>query len=201
MSNINRPDLSDEINGNRAPLTIKELQARLKHIAGLCWGLSIDLTNEIESKAAIIAEFDQQEAANAELRKQLEAARKELTKCKSLAAQNEGLKLENERLKQAVEMARAKSKRAAIDEHTEQLAWEREEYGAILSESQNRKSKKPTKTKTKKQLADEARAKRKAAFDELPEKVRKRREMQRIYNKRYNDRKRAERAKGGNNET
>lgn len=201
MSNINRPDLSDEINGNRAPLTIKELQARLKHIAGLCWGLSIDLTNEIESKAAIIAEFDQQEAANAELRKQLEAARKELTKCKSLAAQNEGLKLENERLKQAVEMARAKSMRAAIDEHTEQLAWEREEYGAILSESQNRKSKKPTKTKTKKQLADEARAKRKAAFDELPEKVRKRREMQRIYNKRYNDRKRAERAKGGNNET
>lgn len=201
MSNINRPDLSDEINGNRAPLTIKELQARLKHIAGLCWGLSIDLTNEIESKAAIIAEFEQQETENAELRKQLEAARKELTKCKSLAARNEVLKLENERLKQAVEMARAKSRRATIDEHAEQLAWEREEYGAILSESQNRKSKKPTKPKTKKQLADEARAKRKAEFDELPEKVRKRREMQRIYNKRYNDRKRAERAKGGNNET
>ncbi|MGN0817605.1 MAG: hypothetical protein ACI4L9_01430 [Candidatus Coproplasma sp.] len=201
MSNINRPYLSDEINGNRAPLTIKELQERLKHIAGLCWGLSIDLTNEIESKAAIIAEFEQQETENAELRKQLEAVRKELTKCKSLVARNEVLKLENERLKQAVEMARAKSRRAAIEEHIEQLAWEREEYGAILSESQNRNSKKPTKQKTKKQLADEARAKRKAEFDKLPEKVRKRREMQRIYNKRYNDRKRAERAKGGNNET
>lgn len=201
MSKINRPDLSDEINGNRAPLTIKELRARLKHIAGLCWGLSIDLTNEIERNAAIIAEFDQQEAENAELRKQLEAARKELTNCKSLAARNEVLKLENDRLKQAVEMAWAKSRRAAIDEHTEQLAWERKEYGAILSESQNRKSKKTTKPKTKKQRTDEARAKRKAAFDALPEKERERRLKKRIYQKRYIEKKRAESAQRGNNET
>lgn len=193
MSNIYRPDLSDEINGNRAPLTIKELQARLKHIAGLCWGLSIDLTNEIESKAAIIAEFDKQEAENAELRKQLETARKELAKCKSLAARNEVLKLENARLKQAVEMARAKSRRAAIDEHTEQLAWERKEYGEILSYNQHGKS--------KKNCRDEARAKRKAAFDALPEKERERRLKKRIYQKRYLEKKRAERAQGGNNET
>lgn len=206
--NEHRPDLSEEI--HRAPLTVKELRQRLKHIAGLCWGLSIDLNNEIERNAAIIAEFEQQEKENAELKSQLEAARKELEKCKSLATRNEVLKLENERLKQAVAMARAKSKREAIDDHNEQLAWEREEYGAILSASTNRKSKraksatpKPRtrtrKPKTAKQLAaEEARAKRKAAFDALPEKERKRREAQRIYNKRYYAKKRAEREQGGN---
>ena len=32
------------------PLTIEELRQRLKHIAGLCWGLSVDLANELEER-------------------------------------------------------------------------------------------------------------------------------------------------------
>ena len=30
------------------PMNFQQLRERLKHIAGLCWGLSIDLQNEIE---------------------------------------------------------------------------------------------------------------------------------------------------------
>ena len=41
------------------PLTFKQLSERLKHIAGLCWGLSIDLQNEIKYRHALEAERDQ----------------------------------------------------------------------------------------------------------------------------------------------
>jgi len=35
---------------NKEPMSFQELQQRLKQIAGLCWGLSIDLQNEIERR-------------------------------------------------------------------------------------------------------------------------------------------------------
>ncbi len=45
----------DEITNDthRAPLTLEQLRQRLKHIAGLCWGLSIDIYNEIERNEAL----------------------------------------------------------------------------------------------------------------------------------------------------
>lgn len=44
--------------------TIDELRSRLKHIAGLCYGLSIDLANDLERLALL-------EKENAELRNKL----------------------------------------------------------------------------------------------------------------------------------
>lgn len=41
---------------DRQPLTLEELRQRLKHIAGLCWGLSIDINNEIERNETLTAE-------------------------------------------------------------------------------------------------------------------------------------------------
>lgn len=41
------------------PLTFKQLSERLKHIAGLCWGLSIDLQNEIKYRHALEADREQ----------------------------------------------------------------------------------------------------------------------------------------------
>lgn len=38
---------------DRQPLTLEDLRQRLKHIAGLCWGLSIDINNEIERNVAL----------------------------------------------------------------------------------------------------------------------------------------------------
>lgn len=188
--NEHRPDLSEEI--HRPPLTVKELRQRLKHIAGLCWGLSIDLNNEIERNAAIIAEFEQQETENAELKTQLEAAQNELAKCKSIADRNEGLKLENERLKQAVAMAHAKNRREAIDDHNEQLAWERENYGNIASEITHKS--KPAKQKPKTKKPPKAR-KRKPDSELTPEELKKR-NQHRKWNATYYAKKATQ---GGNN--
>lgn len=43
-----RKTVFDEITNERdtRPLTLAQLRERLKHIAGLCWGLSIDVNNE-----------------------------------------------------------------------------------------------------------------------------------------------------------
>ena len=43
----------------RAPLTVEELRNRLKHIAMLCWGLSIDLSTEMNECARIRKENEQ----------------------------------------------------------------------------------------------------------------------------------------------
>lgn len=45
----------DEITNDthRAPLTLEQLRQRLKHIAGLCWGLSIDINNEFARNEAL----------------------------------------------------------------------------------------------------------------------------------------------------
>lgn len=45
----------DEITNatHRAPLTLEQLRQRLKHIAGLCWGLSIDINNEFARNEAL----------------------------------------------------------------------------------------------------------------------------------------------------
>lgn len=45
----------DEITNetHRAPLTLAQLRERLKHIAGLCWGLSIDINNECARNEAL----------------------------------------------------------------------------------------------------------------------------------------------------
>lgn len=45
----------DEITNDthRAPLTLEQLRQRLKHIAVLCWGLSIDINNEFARNEAL----------------------------------------------------------------------------------------------------------------------------------------------------
>lgn len=54
-----KPDLQ-AINADKAnPLTREELRNRLKHIATLCWGLSIDLRTEFEESEKIRAENEQ----------------------------------------------------------------------------------------------------------------------------------------------
>ena len=40
----------------REPMTFEELRKRLKHIAVLCWGLSIDLANEIQLRELLLEE-------------------------------------------------------------------------------------------------------------------------------------------------
>ena len=41
---------------DRRPLSLEQLRVRLKHIAGLCWGLSIDLNNEVTRNEELTAE-------------------------------------------------------------------------------------------------------------------------------------------------
>lgn len=57
-----RKDVFDEITNSidRTPLTLEELRQRLKHIAGLCWGLSIDIANELEERDNLKTENKQQ---------------------------------------------------------------------------------------------------------------------------------------------
>lgn len=65
MPNDFAPDLKAINADNVEPMTLEELKNRLKHIATLCWGLSIDLTKEI-------SERDRLRKENKELRAQIE---------------------------------------------------------------------------------------------------------------------------------
>lgn len=51
-----KPDVAEVHENSLRPLTVEELQKRLKHIAGLCWGLSIDLSNDRELSEYLKAE-------------------------------------------------------------------------------------------------------------------------------------------------
>lgn len=57
-----RKTIFDEIVNqiSKEPLTLEELRNRLKHIAGLCWGLSIDIANELEERDNLKLENEQQ---------------------------------------------------------------------------------------------------------------------------------------------
>lgn len=209
LKNENRPGLADEI--SRPPLTLKELRERVKHIAGLCWGLSIDLQNEIERNAAITAEFKRLEAENAEINGQLSEALKELKKCKNLAAQNAGLELENERLKAAVAMDQEKRKRAESNAHAAQLAWERRTYGNTTSELTNGHKRKETPPKPVKERKPKPKAEKPvpertrklneklaAMTPEEREKFERRLKAKRESQARYMAKKRAAQLQGGN---
>lgn len=57
---INGEFLDDDVTEERyTAMTIQELRERLKHIAGLCWGLSIDLANDLERSQRLEAEVIQ----------------------------------------------------------------------------------------------------------------------------------------------
>jgi len=58
------PDLNAIAQDVAQPMTVEELRNRLKHIATLCWGLSIDLSKEM-------AEHERVRKENEELRAQL----------------------------------------------------------------------------------------------------------------------------------
>lgn len=58
------PDLKAIHEDVRNPLTVEELRNRLKHIATLCWGLSIDLSTEM-------SECERVRKENAKLREQV----------------------------------------------------------------------------------------------------------------------------------
>lgn len=60
---------ANEIHGE--PLKFPELRERLKHIAGLCWGLSIDLQNEIELREMLERCYNQQSKALRNLYEQM----------------------------------------------------------------------------------------------------------------------------------
>ena len=64
MPNDFAPDLKAINADNVEPMTLEELKNRLKHIATLCWGLSIDLTKEITERERLRKE-------NKELRAQV----------------------------------------------------------------------------------------------------------------------------------
>ncbi len=68
-----RKTVFDEITNeiDRKPLTLEELRARLKHIAGLCWGLSIDIANEFEER-------DNLKLENKQLREEIEHLKSKL---------------------------------------------------------------------------------------------------------------------------
>ncbi len=58
------------------PLSFEELRARLKHIAGLCWGLSIDLANEIQLRKETESKIAKAETKIAELNGLLDTYRR-----------------------------------------------------------------------------------------------------------------------------
>lgn len=153
-----RKTVYDELTSdtNRPPLTLEELRQRLKHIAGLCWGLSIDIHNEIERNNELTAE-------NKRLQDEIKGL-------------NDELKLLRWR-QRSRDQAKLKA-RATIE--AEQNAGKPTVH-----------TPKPAKTNTKKQLTDEARAKRNAAFEALPPKERERRLKKREYQKQYVERERA----------
>lgn len=62
----------------RKPLSFEELRYRLKHIAGLCWGLSIDLANEIQLREETASENARLQAENDGLQKEVQRLSKEL---------------------------------------------------------------------------------------------------------------------------
>lgn len=64
MSKDNEIFELDENGVTREPMTFEELRGRLKHIAGLCYGLSIDLANEIELREKLQKENAALRAAN-----------------------------------------------------------------------------------------------------------------------------------------
>lgn len=53
------------------PLKYQELRQRLKHIASLCWGLSIDLQNEIEYRETLEKAYNRMRKAVTELYEQM----------------------------------------------------------------------------------------------------------------------------------
>lgn len=65
--------IDDEIKQKREPMTFESLRGRLKEIAGLCWGLSIDLANEIEEREKVVSECDA-------LKQELEGLRRECSR-------------------------------------------------------------------------------------------------------------------------
>lgn len=61
-------DMLDDINDRlNTPLTMVELRQRLKHIASLCWGLSIDLQNEFDYRNRLVSENNRLTSENSNL--------------------------------------------------------------------------------------------------------------------------------------
>lgn len=65
-------------NVKKEPMSFQELRQRLKHIAGLCWGLSIDLANEIQLREEITSENARLQAVNDGLQREVQRLSKEL---------------------------------------------------------------------------------------------------------------------------
>ena len=61
-------EITDEAYERKSkPMNFQQLRERLKHIAGFCWGLSIDLANEIERRDNLLAECDRLKNENTAL--------------------------------------------------------------------------------------------------------------------------------------
>ncbi len=160
------------------PLTFKQLSERLKHIAGLCWGLSIDLQNEIKYRHALEAERerleDENKALRAELRELSQKAHSNEQYKKRVLADRERLKVEMETA-QAAELSPEMRKEAQKKYKREYMRKRR--GGSSREEKLNEK------------LA--------AMTPEEREKYLKQLEAKRKYTARYLAKKRA--AQGGNN--
>ena len=72
-----RKTVFDEITNERdtRPLTLEQLRQRLKHIAGLCWGLSIDINNECTRNEALQKENNRLQDEITGLRAELKLVR------------------------------------------------------------------------------------------------------------------------------
>lgn len=92
------------------PLTVESLRKRLKHIAGLCWGLSIDLNNELERNQRLEAEVIQLRKKVSAFDKRMALREEKLSKLPPEEREKREEKLYKKRL-QAVESRKRKAQR------------------------------------------------------------------------------------------
>lgn len=171
------------INANeihRQPLKFPELRERLKHIASLCWGLSIDLQNEIELREMLERSYNHQRKALLELFEQLK---------NSTLPAHEQVRFYKQGIKKIL-YPNGIGSRAGVNTSANELTPEDFEARAKKRQKcrdcQNKKQ-----VKVPKRLPDDALS---------PEELAKR-ERQREYKRRYMEKKRAAQAQGGNNDS
>lgn len=167
-----------EIHGQ--PLKFPELRERLKHIASLCWGLSIDLQNEIELRETLERCYNQQRKVLLELFEQLK---------NSTLPAHEQVRFYKQGIKKIL-YPNGVGSRAGINTTANELTPEDFEARAKKRQKcRDRQNKKQV--KVPKRLPDDALT---------PEKLAKR-ERKREYNRRYMEKKRAAQAQWGNNDS
>ncbi len=163
---------------HRQPLKFPELRERLKHIASLCWGLSIDLQNEIELRETLERGYNHQRKALLELFEQLKNC--------TLPA-HEQVRFYKQGIKKILYPNGVGTRAGANTPATELTP---EDFEARAKKRKDRREYHKKQVKVPKRLPDEALS---------PEELAKR-ERQREYKRRYMEKKRAAQIQGGKND-